>query len=69
MKTLLIVIVITAVLLTPVFMLVRHFANDENDKLQRALRDEQEAWNRMKRVMESDIQHMREYGLGGPKDE
>lgn len=69
MKTFLVVVLIFAVLMVPVIMIVRHFANDETQKLQKALREEQQAWSRMRRVMESDIQHMRENGLVGNKNE
>jgi len=55
--------------MVPVIMIVRHFANDETQKLQKALREEQQAWSRMRRVMESDIQYMRENGLVGDKNE
>lgn len=69
MKTFLVVVLIFAALMVPVIMIVRHFANDETQKLQKALREEQQAWSRMRRVMESDIQYMRENGLVGDKNE
>lgn len=68
MKTLLLVIIVLAILLTPIILVIRHFAKDETEKLQKALREEQEAWTRMKRVMENDVQHMRDYGLYGRSD-
>lgn len=65
MKTILVAFVVVVSLLVPILLVVRYFAYDETDRLRKAFREEQEAWNRMRRVMEKDIQHMRDTGLNG----
>jgi hypothetical protein len=64
MKTFFVVVVITAIALTPVLLLVKHFADDETKRLRCALRDERDTWRRMRRIMEKDTERMDEYGFG-----
>lgn len=67
MRTLFVTFAICVTLLVPLMLVVRHFACDETERLRRALREEQESWNRMKRIMEQDIQYMHDAGLDGIK--
>lgn len=60
MKTLFLAIVIAATLLVPIILVVHHLGEDENKKAQKLLRQEVENRQRMMKVIESDLQKLRE---------
>lgn len=60
MKTLFFAVLFAGLLLIPIILIVRRFAQDDAKKAQKLLRQEVENRRRMMRTIESDLQRLRE---------